>query len=174
MDKNYSIESGTEPYKIIELLEDKIYEHNTSKINKHDGCLFSRVAKNENKDIIAGIAGWTWAGVCEITQLWVDENVRKNEIGKMLLEAAEAEAKSKYCHTILVRSYSFQAPHFYEKYGFKIGYILNDFPEEHSYYILTKKLVNHEPCYHNSMLSSQLLAKKLQLPTNRPSKKFTQ
>jgi len=140
MNKKYCTEPGTDPYKIIQLLEDKIYEHNSTKIKKDDGCLFSRIVRDENKDIIAGITGWTWAGVCEITQLWVNENARKNGIGKMLLEAAEAEAKSKCCYTILVRSYGFQAPHFYERYGFRIGHILSDFPEGHSYYILTKRI----------------------------------
>jgi ribosomal protein S18 acetylase RimI-like enzyme len=58
----------------------------------------------------------------------------------MLLEAAEVEAKSKGCLTILVRSYSFQAPQFYERHGYKIEHILNGFPEGYSYYILQKGL----------------------------------
>ncbi len=140
MNKKYCIELGIDSPQVIQLLEDRIYEYNSTKINKDDGCLFSRIVRDENKDIIAGIAGWTWASICEITQLWVDENVRKNGIGKMLLEAAEAEAKSKGCFTILVRSYSFQAPHFYERYGYSIEYILNDFPKGYSYYILTKRI----------------------------------
>jgi GNAT superfamily N-acetyltransferase len=87
---------------------------------------FSRIVRDENKDIIAGIAGWTWAGVCEATQLWV--NVRKNGIGKLLSEAAEVEAKSRGCRMILVKSYSFQAPHFYEGYGYKTEQYSKWFP----------------------------------------------
>jgi ribosomal protein S18 acetylase RimI-like enzyme len=134
------METGVDSHRLIQLLEDKIYEHNSAKINKDDGLLFSRIVRDENKDIIAGIAGWTWASVCEITQLWVDETSRKNGIGKMLLEAAEAEAKSKGCLTILVKSYSFQAPHFYEKYGYRTEHILNGFPDGHSYYTLAKRI----------------------------------
>lgn len=140
MNKKYCIESGIDSHEIIQLLEDKIYEYNSAKINKDDGCLFSRIVINENKDIIAGIAGWTWAGVCEITQFWVNEDVRKNGIGKILLEAAEIEAKSKGCVTILVRSYSFQAPQFYEKYGFRTECMLNGFPDGYTYNILTKRI----------------------------------
>ena len=127
MTKN-KIEVGENSEDIMKFLEDKIYEHNSSTINKSDGAFFSRIVRDENEHIIAGIAGWTWATACEITQLWVDENARKNGIGKLLLEAAEAEAKSKGCLTIVVKSYSFQAPHFYEKHGFEITHILNDFP----------------------------------------------
>jgi ribosomal protein S18 acetylase RimI-like enzyme len=140
MSSRFSIEHVTDAYEVIQLLEDRIYEYNSAKINKDDGAFFSKIVKDENKNIIAGIAGWTWAGICEITQLWVDEKERENGIGKMLLQAAETEAKNKGCVTILVRSYSFQAPHFYEKYGYKTEHILNGFPEGYSYYILTKRI----------------------------------
>lgn len=140
MIKKYCIEIGTDSHEIIQLLEDKIYEHNSSKTGSDNGCIFTRIVRSENKEIIAGIAGWTWAGVCEIRQLWVHEDMRKNGIGTILLEAAEMHAKSKGCVTILVRSYSFQAPHFYEKYGYKTEYILHDFPDGYSYFIFSKTL----------------------------------
>ena len=140
MNEKYSMEIGADPLCEIEWLEDKIYEHNSAKISKHDGFLFSRIVRDENNNIVAGIGGWTWANACEITQLWVAENARKNGIGKMLLEAAEAEAKSKGCRTILVRSYSFQAPHFYERHGYKTGFTLNNFPQGYVYYILSKRI----------------------------------
>lgn len=138
VNNSYFIETVTEPAHIIQLLEDKIYQHNSIVLNKDDGRLFSKIVRDEHGNIIAGIGGWTWAGICEITQLWVDETVRKNGIGKMLLEAAEAEAKSKACNSILVRSYSFQAPLFYQKNGYKVAHVMPDFPEGYSYFILTK------------------------------------
>src|SRR5215467_10414440 len=101
MNNKYSIEIGKDSYQIIQLLEEKLYEHNAATINKDDANLFSRIVRDENKKIIAGISGWTWANVCEITQVWVDEKVRNKGLGKMLLKAAEEEAKSKGCHTIL-------------------------------------------------------------------------
>ncbi len=138
--KDYRIEAGVDSQQIIQLLEDKIYEYNAGKTKVADGNLFSRIVRDANNEIIAGIAGWTWAGICEITQLWAHENVRNEGLGKMLLEAAEAEAKSKGCHAIMVRSFSFQAPHFYEKYGFKADHLIMDFPEGYHYYILLKRV----------------------------------
>jgi len=140
IEKKYSIEVGIDSQQVIQFLEDRIYEHNSTSIDKDDGLLFSRIVRDENNDVIGGVAGWTWARVCEITQLWVDEKVRGMGIGKMLLEAAEAEARNKGCVTALVKSYSFQSPHFYERYGYKIEHILYGFPEGHRYYTLTKRV----------------------------------
>ena len=138
MKKKYWIESGKNTQQVIELLEDKLYEHNSVRVDRHDGSLFSRIMRDENNNVIAGIAGWTWAGICEITQLWVDESVRKTGIGKRLLAEAELEAKSKGCARIMVRSYSFQAPHFYERQGYTIEHVLDSFPKGYCYYILLK------------------------------------
>ena len=136
----YQVEVGTDSDQIIQRLEDKIYEHNSFSTHIDNGRLFSRVVRGKEGEIIAGIAGWTWAAICEITQLWVDEAVRKNGIGEELLEAAELEARANGCGTILVRSYSFQAPHFYKKHGFQTEYIIKDFPKGYDYYILSKRI----------------------------------
>lgn len=140
MKGNYYIESGADPQQVIQLLEDKIYDYNSAQIDRNDGQLFCKVVRDENNNIVAGIAGWTWADACEITQLWVDEKVSKKGIGEMLLEVAEEEAKSKGCIVILVKTYSFQAPLFYEKHGYKTAYVINEFPKGHHYYALTKTL----------------------------------
>ena len=73
MKEEYHIEDGKDPESIIKLLDEKIYAYNSNKINRHDGELFSKIVRDENGNIIAGIAGWTWAGACEIMFLWVDE-----------------------------------------------------------------------------------------------------
>lgn len=138
--EEYRIETVQDSQPVIQFLEEKLYEHNANKINRHDGCLFSRVIRGKNGDMIAGIAGWTWAGACEITQLWVRENLRKSGIGKKLLRAAEEEAKSKGCSIVLVRTYSFQAPSFYESCGYKTGHVIDNFPDGYLYYSLTKVL----------------------------------
>lgn len=141
MKENYCIEDGGDSAQVTQFLEDKIYEYNSNRLKKYDGCYFSKIIRDKNKNIIAGVGGWTWAGACEIAQLWVDESARKLGLGKKLLESAESEAKSKGCLTVLVRTYSFQAPGFYEKYGYKTEYMLSEFPEGFNYYILTKRIV---------------------------------
>lgn len=137
----YRLEDGKDAYQVMQLLDDKLYEFNNKTIHRGDGSLFSRVVLSDNKDVIAGIAGWFWAGVGEITHLWVDGSVRNDGIGKMLLEAADEEAHSRGCHTIMVRSYSFQAPKFYEKHGYRVQHVLEGFPTGYSHYMLTKRIL---------------------------------
>jgi GNAT superfamily N-acetyltransferase len=126
--------------KEVRFLEDMIYEHNASKTNRKNGKLFSKLIYDPGKKIIAGITGWTWAGACEITLLWVKEEYTRKGFGKILLKAAEAEAKKEKCKTILLRSYSFQAPLFYQKFGYKVEFETKDFPDGHSYFCLIKRL----------------------------------
>ncbi len=126
--------------KEIQFLEDRIYEHNVIKTERDDGKLFSKLIYCPENNIIAGISGWTWAGACEITHFWVKEEYRKKGYGQILLTSAEDEAKKEHCKAILLRTYSFQAPAFYLKYGFKIEHETKDFPIGHTDFYLIKRL----------------------------------
>jgi GNAT superfamily N-acetyltransferase len=136
----YFLESSEDALETIQLLEDKIYEFNSAKINKPDGHLFTGLFKDDSGEIIAGIGGWTWAGACEVTQLWVDEKHRRKGIGEILLNASEEQAINKGCLIMLIRTYSFQAPDFYLNHGFKLEHEIKNFPDGHNYYTLIKKL----------------------------------
>jgi len=138
--EDYKVIDHEFPNQVIEFLEDRIYEYNSALLGKNDGKLFSKIIKDENDSIIAGISGWTWANACEITTLWVSQQDRKQGLGKKLLEAAEKEATANNCRIISLRSYDFQAPLFYEKYGYEIAYIMDDFPPGRKYYHLFKRL----------------------------------
>jgi len=139
-DKEYHLESNADAPHIIQILEDRIYDFNAAEIGKSDGHLFSKVLRNDKHEIIAGIGGWTWADACEVTQLWVDEKARGMGIGKVLLTLAEKEARDKGCLTMLIKTYSFQAPGFYLKHGFETAYVVKDFPSGHQYFTLIKTI----------------------------------
>ncbi|HEY6900170.1 MAG TPA: GNAT family N-acetyltransferase, partial [Puia sp.] len=137
----YRIDAGSAPEQIIAMLEEKLYEHNSKRIGKGGGDLFCRVVRSSGDEIIGGVAGWIWAGACEISQLWVDERVRGEGIGQLLLGAAEEEARSRGGVTVLIRSFSFQAPQFYVKNGYRVEHVIDDFPPGYRYYILMKAIV---------------------------------
>jgi ribosomal protein S18 acetylase RimI-like enzyme len=102
------------------------------------------VAQDKDGRQIGAIAGYTWAGMAEIKQLWVDEAHRGLGIGRQLLEAVIAEVIHRNCQCVWVMSYEFQAPGLYEKYGFERVAELRGWPPGHSNFVLRRGLQKTE------------------------------
>jgi N-acetylglutamate synthase-like GNAT family acetyltransferase len=128
----------------LQFLEDRIYEFNSSQTGQDDGQLFAFFVKNDQQEIVAGVTGWTWAQACEIRSLWVHPDWRGQGHGRSLLESAEQEALEQKCKVILIISYDFQSPAFYQKFGYKIAWQLNDFPPGHQNCYLVKRFTEVE------------------------------
>ncbi len=136
----YRIETPADTEKALGWLDERLYEHNSEVTGKIDGQLFSRIAYGEQGEPAGGIAGWTWAGACEISFLWLEKSHRGHGLGTLLMHEAEEHARSLGCSVILLRSYSFQAPGFYEKHGYEIEHVTEDFPPGHRYCTLMKRI----------------------------------
>lgn len=96
--------------------------------------------KNQNGDIIAGLLSvvcWNWL---EINILWIDEQHRRQGLGKKLLDEAERIARSKNCTFIKLNTFSFQAPEFYKKNGYKEIAVIEDAPLGNKHYYFKKDL----------------------------------
>jgi len=102
----------------VQYLEDRIYQFNSSVTNIADGELLAFFVRERDR-IVAGICGNTWDGTCELRQFWVDESLRHRGLGTKLLQAAEQEARRRGCIQIVLMTFSFQAPTFYEKTPFR-------------------------------------------------------
>jgi GNAT superfamily N-acetyltransferase len=140
MDEKPVITKSTPTPEDLQFLEDRLYEHNRAQTGQDDGQLFSFWIRDSAQQIIAGLSGWTWAGACEIKLLWVHADWRGHGYGQALLEAAEDEARARGCQVILIASYSFQAPGFYQKHGYQLAWQLDDFPPGHRYCYLVKRV----------------------------------
>ncbi|RYU13148.1 N-acetyltransferase [Nocardioides iriomotensis] len=70
-------------------------------------------------DLAAGVSGWTWGVAAGIGMTWVREEARGEGLGTRLLDAFEAEARSRGCTHVFVTSFTFQAPGFYERHGYR-------------------------------------------------------
>ena len=128
----------------LQFLEDRLYEFNCAQTGQDDGQLFAFFIRDDRQEIVAGISGWTWAHACEIRELWVHPLWRRQGYGRTLLESAEQEARVHGCRVILLSSFSFQAPGFYQKCGYELAWRLDDFPPGHQYCYLVKRFTETE------------------------------
>ncbi len=92
--------------------------YNTAAIDAGEQRELSVKVVAEDGSVVAGLAGWTW-GTCAGTSLvWVREDARRQGWGGQLLAAAERVARQRGCQQIIVTSFTFQAPRFYELHGY--------------------------------------------------------
>jgi len=60
----------------IDAVEDRLYEHNSSAAGRHDGEGLGFIIRDPGGRTIGVANGYTWAGVSEIRQMWVDKAFR--------------------------------------------------------------------------------------------------
>ncbi len=123
----------------VQYLEDRIYEFNAAATKITDGELLAFFVREDDR-IVAGICGNTWGGTCELRQFWVDPSRRHSGLGTQLFQAAEQEARRRGCTQIILMTFSFQAPAFYEKHGFEIVSTIDNHPRGYQNLLMRKHL----------------------------------
>lgn len=83
---------------------------------------FAILVRNKQNEIVAGCNGSIIFGSIYTDQLWVDPNLRKQGLGKKLMEAVHVYGKKQGCTIATVATMNFQAPNFYKKLGYKIDF----------------------------------------------------
>ena len=93
--------------------------------------------EDESGRKLAGLTGETFGNWLCIKYLFVVDDLRKQGIGTKIVLSAEEEARKRNCKYVFVDTFSFQAPKFYEKLGYKEVFSLNEYPytERRHYYI---------------------------------------
>jgi GNAT superfamily N-acetyltransferase len=96
--------------------------------------------RDERDAVLGGALGHVWGGWLDLSILWVAEPFRGQGYGARLLRAAEDEARMQGCHGVFLTTFSFQAPGFYEKFGYETVANIPEYPRGHSYHVLKKSL----------------------------------
>jgi len=121
-------------------LRDALYEYNCKATGYRDGRLLSCFLKGDDGRLIAGISGYTWGGYAHVDYLWIAESFRRGGLGSRLLEAAEQEARTRGCKTIVLDTHSFQAPDFYRRHDYTEAGMTRDTPVGHFQVLFQKSL----------------------------------
>lgn len=85
---------------------------------------------------IGGLTGRIYWSCLEIDDIFIESSFRKLGYGKRLIMQAQAYAKSIGLHFIFLKTFSFQAKPFYEKYGFYVIGEIKGYPETASLYTM--------------------------------------
>jgi ribosomal protein S18 acetylase RimI-like enzyme len=98
------------------------------------------VTVREKGKVVGGLVGETYWGWMYVNVLWVAAQHRGKGHGRALLQLAEAEARKRGVRNVFLDSFSFQAPKFYAKLGYREYGQLKEFPKGHSRHSMTKAL----------------------------------
>jgi ribosomal protein S18 acetylase RimI-like enzyme len=117
-----------------------LYAYNVQFAGPMDYSALIIGARDVDKKIIGGLVadlqpGWKWM---HVHRLWVDESHRRAGIGRLLLGTAENEAQKRGCLHVAVDTFDFQARGFYEKQGYSVYAVQDDYPVGHRKFLLRK------------------------------------
>jgi GNAT superfamily N-acetyltransferase len=101
---------------------------------------FGIFVRDEARAICAGLIGHVYAGWLFVNLLWVADDLRRGGIGRGLLAEAERRAVALGCHSAWLDTFSFQAPEFYRKLGYR-EFARLDYPPNHQRIFLKKELL---------------------------------
>jgi GNAT superfamily N-acetyltransferase len=98
------------------------------------GCF----VRDASGSVIGGAVGRTWGAACELQQLWVAPEARGRGIGSDLVRRFEQHALARGCTLFYLDTWSFQAPAFYEKLGYRSALALDGIGPGLSRHVMTK------------------------------------
>ena len=117
-----------------------VRSYNRSKREAVESEPLNLYIEDEHGRLLAGLVAETFGNWLEIEYLFVKEDLRGQGIGSQLLQQAECEAKKRNCRFSFVNTYQFQAPAFYQKYGYKEVFTMKDYPYTGQRYYYQKEL----------------------------------
>ena len=74
---------------------------------------------DEDGELSGGISGWTWQEAAGIAMTWIRADQRGNGLGRELIAEFERSAAERGARRVFVTSFTFQAPGFYERQGYR-------------------------------------------------------
>lgn len=114
--------------------------YNTEQAGDYHGQPLCFVVRDPAGAIVGGLIGDTlWDWFC-LSLLWLRADLRGQGYGHRLLALAEEEARRRGAKRVYLDTFSFQAPEFYAKHGYRVFGELHDFPAGHRRYFMTKDL----------------------------------
>ncbi len=138
---NVRLEADSSPKpEMIRKLGDGLNQHAMQNVGSRGFNSIAVWAKNNDAELLGGVqafVNWNWLHICLI---WVDETLRRQELGSRLLLSIENMGRERGCTQAHLDTFSFQARGFYERFGYQVYGTLDDYPPGQARYYLRKSL----------------------------------
>ena len=122
------------------LARDELGTHNRTYLRNARWQWLGVFVRKPDGDIPGGLAGSTYGDWLFIHDLWVRADLRRRGICQELLRLAEGRARERGCHSAWLDTFSFQAPEFYPKFGYReFGRL--DYPPDQQRIFFQKRLM---------------------------------
>jgi GNAT superfamily N-acetyltransferase len=117
-----------------------LHHYNVQQAGDPQGKQVCVILYTPQQEIAGGLIGETHWGWFYINLMFVKEELRGRGFGHRILTLAEEKARQYGAKHAYLDTFSFQAPGFYEKLGYRVFGELKDFPPGHQRNYLTKQL----------------------------------
>lgn len=110
---------GSADAKLDQRLSDELGNFNARAVRGAAAVELTVHSLDEDGELLGGISGWTWQQAACIGLTWVRVDQRGSGVGSRLLTQFEQSAAERGARRIFVTSFTFQAPGFYERHGYR-------------------------------------------------------
>jgi GNAT superfamily N-acetyltransferase len=126
------------PESLRQHVRDHLDTFNTAVTGLAEYHTVSIFLRDELDEVMGGLLGAIWGGWLHVAILSVSEPLRGRGYGRQLLEAAERYAVERGCTQAWLTTFSFQAPEFYPRFGYRSFGVLEDHPTGHRHHFFQK------------------------------------
>lgn len=124
----------------LDFFEDRINEFNVARWEIKQKKPLAITIKDSSGTILAGAGARTFGFWLLIDNIWVSEKLRGQDLGSQILQNLESAARARGCRYSLLDTLNFQARPFYEKFGYRLAWTQNNYPENGCKYFMVKDL----------------------------------
>ncbi len=125
---------------IWEVVGGGIRDFNKAQAGSDQSTMLCFALKSPGGEVVGGLIGETVYDWLYISLMFVKDDLRGHGFGRQLMVRAEEEARKRGAKNVYLDTFSFQAPDFYKKLGYRVFGELKDFPPGQTRFFMTKPL----------------------------------